>query len=169
MGTKGRRAARTRRETPITTLRTPTLETIGLGTVLEIFRAGRLPATAADLVHEVFGPPGSRGSLVISGANGIVGAGKAMQLGSRLVDHGVRVIALDFPNAPDGIGRQFPGLVQAFGPEQAARIMGNIVRLTYDGTRLPVELERLEPRFLLEAIPEILDVKRAHYALFQVA
>jgi hypothetical protein len=40
MGTKGRRLARTRRETPIATLRTPTLETLGLGTVLEIFRRG---------------------------------------------------------------------------------------------------------------------------------
>ncbi len=169
MGTKGRRAVRSRRESPITTLRTPTLDTIGLGTVLEIFRRGGLPATAADLVDEVFGPASARGSLVISGANGIVGAGKTMQLGSRLVDHDVRVVALDFPNAPDGIGRQYPGLMQAFGPDQAARIMGNIVQLTYDGTRLPAELDRLRPRFLLEAIPEILDVKRAHYALFRRA
>ena len=169
MGTKGRRTAAARRETPITTLRTPTLDTIGLGTVLEIFRGGRLPASAADLVDEVFGPSDARGSLVISGANGIVGAGKTMQLGSRLVDHGVRVVALDFPNAPDGIGRQYPGLVQAFGAEQAARIMGNVVRLTYDGRRLPSELDRLRPRFLLEAIPEVLEIKRAHYALFRAA
>jgi enoyl-CoA hydratase/carnithine racemase len=169
MGTKGRRTAATRRETAITTLRTPTLDTIGLGTVLEIFRGGQLPASASDLVDEVFGPPSARGALAISGANGIVGAGKTMQLGSRLVDHGVRVVALDFPNAPDGIGRQYPGLVQAFGPEQAAHIMGNVIRLTYDGTRLPSELERLRPRFLLEAIPEILEAKRAHYALFRSA
>ena len=30
-----------------------------------------------------------------------------------------------FPNAPDGIGKQYAGLVRAFGPEGAARIMAN--------------------------------------------
>jgi enoyl-CoA hydratase/carnithine racemase len=150
-------------------MRAPTLETLGLGGVLDIFRHGRLPAEAGDLVERVFGPADARGSLVISGASGIVGAGKAMQLGSRLEPFGVRVVALDFPGAPDGIGRQYPGLEQAFGREGAARIMGNIVRLTYDGKHLPDELAALRPRFLLEAIPEILEVKKAHYALFRAA
>jgi len=40
----------------------------------------------------------------------------------------VRVVALDVAGAPDGIGRQYPGLVQALAPDQAARIMSNIVR-----------------------------------------
>jgi enoyl-CoA hydratase/carnithine racemase len=124
---------------------------------------------AGTLVDRVFGPSNARGSMVISGANGIVGAGKTMQLGARLQPFDVRIVALDFPNAPDGIGAQYAGLLQTFGPEGAARIMGNIVRLTYDGTRLPSELANLKPRFLLEAIPEILEIKRAHYAVFRKA
>jgi enoyl-CoA hydratase/carnithine racemase len=151
----------------ITAMREPTLHTIGLGGVIDIYRQGRLPADPGDLVDQVFGKPGARGSLVISGANGIVGAGKTMQLGSRLQPFDVRIVALDFPNAPDGVGRQYPGLVQAFGSEGAARIMGNIIRLSYDGTHLPSELKNLNPRFLLEAIPEILEVKKAHYGIFR--
>ena len=150
-----------------TTMREASLQTLGLGTVLEIFERGKLPATAGDLVDEVFGPEVSRGSLVISGANGMVGAGKAMQLGARLLPFGVRVVGLDFPDAPDGIGGQYPGLVQAFGREGAAEIMANIIRLTYDGKRLPPELKELRPRFLLEAIPELLEVKKAHYQVFR--
>src|SRR5262245_49557208 len=152
-----------------TAMRTPTLATLGLGGVLDIFKRGALPLDAATLVDRVFGPAGQRGSLVVSGASGIVGAGKTMQLGSRLEPFGVRVVALDFPGAPDGIGRQYPGLVQAFGRDGTARIMANIVRLTYDGKRLPAELAGLRPKFLLEAIPEILEVKRAHYAMFREA
>jgi enoyl-CoA hydratase/carnithine racemase len=45
--------------------------------------------------------------------------------------------------------------------------MQNIVRLTYDGKTLPTELKQLKPRFLLESIPEILDIKRAHYEVFR--
>ncbi len=150
-------------------LRTPTLETLGLGSVLEIFRNGRLPVDAAAAVDAVFGPPGDRGAMVISGANGIVGAGKTMQFASRLVDYGVPVVALDFPGAPDGIGAKYDGLVAGFGKARANAIMASIVRLTYDGTTLPHELRAMKPRFLLEAIPEILDVKRAHYDLFRAA
>jgi enoyl-CoA hydratase/carnithine racemase len=153
----------------VTAMRQPTLETLGLGTVLEMFRSGALPVTTEALVEKVFGPKNDRGALVISGASGIVGAGKTMQLGSRLEPYGVRVVALDFPGAPDGIGKQYPGLVAAFGREGAARIMGNIVRLTYDGKTLPAELHALKPRFLLEAIPEILELKRAHYEVFRAA
>ncbi len=148
-----------------TTMRQPTLETLGLGTVLELFRNGRMPADAEGLVEEVFGPASERGSLLISGANGIVGAGKAMQLGSRLYRFGVPVVALDLAGAPDGLGRHYPGLVQAFGPETAAAIFANIVRVQYDGRRLPPALAELRPRFLLEAIPEKLELKRAHYEL----
>jgi enoyl-CoA hydratase/carnithine racemase len=150
-------------------LRQPTLETLGLGGVHGIFSRGVLPTDAASLVERVFGPAGERGSLVISGASGIVGAGKTMQLGSRLQPFGVRTVALDFPGAPDGIGRHYPGLAAAFGADGAARILGGIVRLTYDGRTLPAELAPLRPRFLLEAIPEILEVKRAHYELFRAA
>ncbi len=148
-------------------MRQPTLETLGLGSVLDIFKRGVLPVDVATLVDRVFGPTNDRGSLVISGASGIVGAGKTMQLGSRLEPYGVRTVALDFPGAPDGLGRQYPGLVQAFGAAGAARIMGNIVRLSYDGKTLPAELKALKPRFLLEAIPEILEVKREHYRVFR--
>ena len=44
-----------------TSMRPSTLETLGLGSVLEIFRNGRLPVSAGDLVDEVFGGPGDRG------------------------------------------------------------------------------------------------------------
>ncbi|HVS04262.1 MAG TPA: hypothetical protein VMT16_15970, partial [Thermoanaerobaculia bacterium] len=153
----------------VTALRRPTLDTLGLGSVLEVFRRGRLPVSAEEMVETVFGPGAERGSLVISGANGIVGAGKTMQLGSRLAPHGVQTVALDLPGAPDGIGRQYPGLARAFGKAEADRIMAGIVRMSYDGGSLPPQLAAFRPRFLLEAIPEVLELKRAHYALFRAA
>ena len=152
-----------------TAMRPATLESLGLGSTLAIFQRGRLPAEAADLVDEVFGAAPSRGSLVISGANGIVGAGKAMQFASRLQPFGVAVVGLDMPNAPDGIGQKWAGLSASFGREHAARIMSDVVRLAYDGVQLPPALAGFKPRFLLEAIPEILDLKKAHYALFRSA
>jgi enoyl-CoA hydratase/carnithine racemase/3-hydroxyacyl-CoA dehydrogenase len=152
-----------------TALRRPTLDTLGLGAVLDIFKRGRLPATVDELVDRVFGKAGDRGCVVISGANGIVGAGKAMQLSSRLEPYGVKVVGLDFPNAPDGIGAKYAGLVAGFGKQRADAIMANVVRLTYDGKHLPEVLKSLKPRFLLEAIPEILEIKRAHYEVFRKA
>jgi enoyl-CoA hydratase/carnithine racemase len=151
------------------TMREPSLATIGLGGVLDIFRAGGLPASAGETVDKVFGGAGDRGSLVISGANGMVGAGKTMQLASRLQRYGVRIAALDFPGSPDGIGRHYPGLARTFGAEQANEIMGSVVRFHYDGKRVPAELRELKPAFLLEAIPEILAVKKAHYEVFRGA
>jgi len=150
-------------------LRQPTLETLGLGSVLDIFKRGQLPAAAAGLVDRIFGEAGNRGAMVVSGANGIVGAGKMMQLGSRLLPFDVPMVGLDFPGVPDGIGAQYPGLRGSFGPEQADAIMSNIIRLNYNGRQLPAELTRLRPRFLLEAIPEILEIKKAHYAIFRQA
>jgi enoyl-CoA hydratase/carnithine racemase len=148
-------------------LRETTLRTLGLGGVIDLFRRGRLPADGGELAERVFGGPTERGCLVISGANGIVGAGKTMQLGSRLEPFGVPVVALDLPGAPDGIGSKYPGLERTFGRQRAGRIMANIQRLSYDGQSLPADLQRLRPRFLLEAVPEILDLKKAHYRLFQ--
>jgi enoyl-CoA hydratase/carnithine racemase len=150
-------------------MRQSTLETLGLGTVLEIFKRGRLPVEAGELVDRVFGASGSRGALVITGANGIVGAGKTMQLGSRLEPYGIPIVAIDLPGAPPGIAKQYPGLQKAFGSGAAARIMGNVVQLSYDGSTVPAALKSYKPRFLLEAIPEILPVKRAHYELFRSA
>jgi len=150
-------------------MRKATLQTIGLGSVLEIFQHGKLPAEAGELVDQVFGDAGQRGSLVISGAQGIVGSGKAMQLGSRLYRYGVPVVGIDFPGVPNGISRHYPGLVRAFGRDGANEIMGSIVQLHYDGTHLPPELAQFRPRFLLEAIPEILSIKRAHYEIFRGA
>jgi len=148
-------------------MRQSTLQTLGLGTALEIFKNHQMPVNTSKIIEQVFGAPGNRGSLVISGANGIVGAGKAMQLGSRLEAFGVPIVGLDFPGTLDGIGRQFPGLVDTFGSEKAQKIMANIIRLNYNGTSLPEELKEFKPRFLLEAIPEILEVKKAHYNLFR--
>ncbi|HUU44813.1 MAG TPA: enoyl-CoA hydratase-related protein [Acidobacteriota bacterium] len=149
------------------TMRETTLQTIGLGTVLDIFKNGRLPVDAGDLVNRVFGQPGDRGPMVISGVNGIVGAGKAMQLGARLLPFDVPVVGLDLPGTPDGIGRQYAGLARAFGRAGAGRIMANITQLYYDGQHVPAELKRLKPRFLLEAIPELLEIKKSHYAVFR--
>ena len=125
-----------------TAMREPTLQTIGLGSVSEIFRAGRLPVEAGDLVDRVFGDPDERGCMVISGANGIVGAGKTMQLGSRLVHPTMcRSWRWIFPLRRTESGKQYPGLVAAFGRQGADRIMRNIVRLNYDGLHLPAELK----------------------------
>ncbi|MFV2072576.1 MAG: hypothetical protein ACC742_07985, partial [Thermoanaerobaculales bacterium] len=151
-----------------TAMRPSTLETLGLGSVLDLVRKG-LPARTADLADQVFGTSSKRGAFVVSGANGIVGAGKIMQLGSRLEPLGVPVVALDFPGVPDGIGGKYRGLVSAFGADRAAAIMGNVVRLSYDGRNLPAQLDALDPRFLLEAVPEDLEIKRAHYDVFRAA
>ncbi len=148
-------------------MRETTLQTLGLGSVLDIFRKGRLPVDEAELIDKVFGPAADRGALVISGGNGIVGSGKAMQLGSRLVPFGVPVVTLDLPDAPDGLGQQYAGLKASFGAGRANEIMAGIIRLNYDGASLPVELNGFKPRFVLEAIPEILNIKRAHYELMR--
>ncbi len=151
----------------IKSMRQSTLQTLGLGTVTDIFCKGKLPVDVNDAVDRVFGGPSQRGSLVISGANGIVGAGKLMQLTARLEPFGVRSISLSRPRTADGIGPQYPGLVQALGKARADRVMGNIIRMTYDGTTLPTDLKPWKPRVLLEAIPEILEVKKAHYQMFR--
>jgi len=149
-----------------TAMRPSTLETLGLGSVVDLFRQG-LPARTEDLVDRVFGTGSGRGAFVVSGANGVVGAGKIMQLGSRLEEFGVPIVALDFPGVPDGIGPKYQGLVSAFGADRAAAIMGNVIRLSYDGEHLPSQLAALNPRFLLEAVPENLEIKRAHYNVFR--
>ncbi len=150
-------------------MRQTTLQTMGLGQVLDIFQNGKLPVDENDLVDKVFGSSKNRGSLVISGGNGIVGSGKAMQLGSRLLPFGVPIVTLDLPDAPDGIGQQFPGLKASFGARRAGEIMANIVRFNYDGTSLPDGIKQYQPRFLLEAIPEILKLKISHYDLMRKA
>lgn len=150
-------------------MRQSTLETLGLGSVLEMFRSGKSPVNTTDLVDQVFGPSGSRGALVISGANGIVGAGKMMQLGVRLLPFGVPMVGLDMPGAPAGLRGQYNGLAASFGKKQADEIMANIVQLSYDGVNLPSQLKEFRPRFLLEAIPEILNIKKSHYEMFRKA
>jgi len=147
-------------------MRSTTLSTLDMGDTIDIFKKGQLPVNVNELVDQLFGPPGKRGSLVISGANGIVGAGKAMQLGSRLEQFNVPVIALDFPGVSNGINRQYPGLARVFGYSGASKIMSNIISLNYDGSTLPQALKKFNPGFLLEAIPEILDIKKNHYKLF---
>ncbi|MCC7302696.1 MAG: hypothetical protein IT233_08640 [Bacteroidia bacterium] len=148
-------------------LRKSTLESLGLGSVMDIFQNGQLPVSTGEMVTKVFGPEGKRGAMIISGANGIVGAGKVMQFASRLLDYGVPIIALDLPGSPDGISKQYSGLVKAFGKAGADNIMKNIIRLSYDGKSLPADLKRYQPKFLLEAIPEKLELKKDHYKLFR--
>jgi len=151
------------------TMRQTTLQTLGLETTLEIFQNGKLPTNSNELVEKVFGKSSEPGSLVVSGANGIVGAGKTMQLGSRLNPYNIPVVALDFPGVPDGIGKQYSGLQRAFGRKNANTIMENIISLRYDGENLPSKLKEFNPRFLLEAIPEILDIKKSHYQIFKAS
>jgi len=151
----------------VKSLRQSTIETLGLGTVLSIFENGKLPLETSNLIDEVFGSADNRGSLVISGANGIVGAGKLMQLGVRLKPYDIPIVALDFASAPDGIRPQYLGLASSFGKKQADEIMNNVIRLNYDGVNLPSHLKKLNPRFLLEAIPEILEIKKSHYKIFK--
>lgn len=151
----------------INQMRSSTLQTLGLGSVIEIFQNGKLPVSADELVDQIFGKEGNRGALVITGANGIVGAGKTMQLGSRLEPFGIPIIALDFPGVPDGIAKQYPGLVRAFGKGNANKVMGNIIKYSYDGKTLPKGLAAHNPKFLLEAIPEILEIKKEHYNTFR--
>ena len=148
-------------------MRKSTLETLDLGSVFDIFKNGRLPVTADELVDKIFGESGKRGAFVISGANGIVGAGKAMQFGTRLSEYDVPIIALDFPGSSDGISKQYPGLIKAFGRDEANKVMENIIRFSYDGKSLPKRLADYNPKFLLEAIPEILEIKKNHYEIFR--
>lgn len=149
-----------------TALRQDTLETIGLGNALDIFKKGELPASASDLVEKIFG---SNGSLVVSGAEGTVGAGKIAQLGSRLNPYGVPIIALDMGYGRGSLQEQYQGLVGSFGRESADRIFSSVARFFYDGKKLPPALLSMNPRILIEAIPEILKVKKDHYALFRKA
>jgi enoyl-CoA hydratase/carnithine racemase/3-hydroxyacyl-CoA dehydrogenase len=150
-------------------IRQSSLQTLGVGSVLGIFQRGALPVNTGDLVDQVFGAGNDRGCLVVSGANGIVGAGKTTQLASRLAPFGITVAALDFPGAPAGLSRQYAGLARSFGKKQASQIMSNVIQFTYDGKNLPKQLATLKPKFLLEAVPEILEIKRAHYELFRSA
>ena len=62
----------------IHSMRQSTLATVGLGAVLEIFQRGRLPGDAGELVDRVFGEPGQRRALGVSGATGNVGAGPGL-------------------------------------------------------------------------------------------
>jgi enoyl-CoA hydratase/carnithine racemase len=150
-------------------MRKSSLEAIGLGNVLSIFERGAMPIRAEELVDELFGKSGQRGSFVVSGAGGIVGAGKCVQMSSRLLPYGVPVIGIDLAGAPDGLGAKVDGLMKSFGRDKAHDIMSNIVRITYDGKRLPSHLGHFKPRMLLEAVPEILPLKRAHFDMFRAA
>ena len=151
----------------IKTMREPTISTLGLGSTLDIFRKGKLPVDINEITDKVFGDSSDRGALVISGASGIVGGGKLMQLGSRLSQYNIPVVGLDFPGAPDSLNAQYQGLISAFGKNRSAEIMSNIIRLYYDGTNLPSNLKKFKPKFLLEAIPEILNVKKSHFDIFK--
>jgi hypothetical protein len=73
-----------------------------------MFEKGKLPVNINDLVDQIFGKSSDRGSVIISGANGIVGAGKAMQLASRLESFDIPIVGLDLPGSGNGLGNQFP-------------------------------------------------------------
>jgi enoyl-CoA hydratase/carnithine racemase len=83
------------------------------------------------------------------------------------MDYGVPLVGLDMGGASDGMSFQYQGLVSAFGREQADKIMSNIILLNYDGKSLPKHLKAFNPKFLLEAIPEILGIKKSHYQIFR--
>jgi len=148
-------------------MRQSTLETLGLGSVLDIFQRGSLPVDTDILIDKIFGDKNNRGAIIISGAKGIVGAGKMMQLGVRLMDFGIPLVGLDMGGAADGLSFQYQGLMTAFGKTQADKIMSNIVLFNYDGKSLPNHLAAFKPKFLLEAIPENLKLKKVHYKIFK--
>lgn len=148
-------------------MRKSTLESLGLGTVFDIFNNAKLPVSTEELIDIVFGDKDNRGSMIISGAGGIVGAGKVMQFASRLMEYNVPIIALDLPGAPDGLAKQFKALQASFGINGANDIMKNAVRINYDGKSIPPALRQFNPKLLLEAIPENLELKKSHYALFR--
>jgi hypothetical protein len=108
-------------------MRKSTLETLGLGSVLDIFQRGQLPVDTDTLIDKIFGDKNNRGAIVISGAKGIVGAGKMMQLGVRLMDFGIPLVGLDMGGASDGLSFQYQGLVSSFGKTLADKIMSNVV------------------------------------------
>jgi enoyl-CoA hydratase/carnithine racemase/3-hydroxyacyl-CoA dehydrogenase len=58
-------------------------------------------------------------------------------------------------------------LKASFVAKTANEIMSNIIRFNYDGSSLPKKLDGFKPRFLLEAIPEILELKKAHYEMMR--
>ncbi len=148
----------------IKALRDSTLNSIGLGSVFEIFMRQTLPVKTESLISEIFGKDGS---IVVSGGCGIVGAGKITQLASRLYKYSIPIIALDFPQAQDNLSTQLKGLIESFGKEKALEISKNIIRMNYDGKNLPPALNKFNPKFLLEAIPEILELKKDHYDKFR--
>lgn len=148
-------------------MRQSTLETLGLGNTIDIFQNGKLPVKPSELIDEIFGNVNDRGALVISGANGIVGAGKMMQLGSRLLPFGITLIGIDFPGASDGLTAQYHGLIGSFGKNKADEIMSNVIRFNYDGKKIPQQLKKFNPKVLIEAIPEILEIKKLHYKTFK--
>ncbi len=151
-------------------MRPSTLETLGLGSVLDLIRKGRLPVSAGELVDRVFGAAPHRGCICR------VRRQRHCRCGQ---DHAARVAARArsgclswrsiFPGCRTASVPSTPGLVRAFGADRAAAIMGNVIRLAYDGSHLPSQLDALSPRFLLEAVPEDLEIKRAHYEVFRAA
>jgi enoyl-CoA hydratase/carnithine racemase len=148
------------------TMRSHTLgELLGeeFDSILKIFKKGRLPLDKDEMIDKVFGPPGDRGCMMISGGNGTVGAGKAVQFRIRLpLD--IPILILDMPNTPDGVGKLYSGLKKTFG-EKADDFMANIFRFTYDGKKLPEGIKKFNPKFVLECIPEDLDKKTDHYEM----
>ena len=48
-------------------MRPSTLETLGLGSVLDLFRNGGLPTSTGDLVDQVFGPAGADARILALG------------------------------------------------------------------------------------------------------
>jgi enoyl-CoA hydratase/carnithine racemase len=146
-------------------MRQSTLLELGIPSVLDIVKLGRMPITASDLIDEFFGPATKRGSLVISGGSGIVGSGKAIQLSSVLEKFNVPIITLDLPGSPNGLTEKHHALSSKLGLVKTTKIMTNIIRMHYDGKEFPLQLRKLNPRFFLEAIPEVLDIKKAHYQL----
>ena len=100
-------------------MRQPTLETLGLDSVLDIFRRGRLPVDAAELVDRVFGEPGRRGCLVVTGANG--------GLGLETVDNLAALFACEFVRSLHAVVRACCRDVIAATLEQIHHVTGLLV------------------------------------------
>ena len=79
--------------TGVRSLRRPTLDTLGLGSVLEVFKAGRLPVSVEAAIEAVFGPAGERGvhQGQVGGGARVGGAERQVapaQAADGQVDHG---------------------------------------------------------------------------------
>lgn len=117
------------------------------------------------VVTKYFGPMGNRNAIVIAGAGGVVGWGKAIQLCRNLLPYGVPIIVMDFPSAPFDWKRMVDMLKRKFSPKEIALYSGNIIHVSNSPDGFPAVMQHLPSvGMVFEAIVENRDLKRGFYA-----